>query len=185
MHQNSPFWAQRSKRFSGEGKGTPLPTTHRPRCAFNFVSCGHRWTRNPRRHTCTRSSVAVLTTATACCTVCTVSATSCCRSYRSFRRRPHEWWRERCFANFTGSARSPTHKVQAGDDRLQVSPWVGATVSGWRLCTGLFCGRPADRDGTWDRRTAGSWSFGEHELLLAPEISRSPALSSQSETRYL
>jgi len=40
------------------------------------------------RHSCTRSSAAVSTTATACCTV---SATSCCRSYRSFRTRPHEW----------------------------------------------------------------------------------------------
>ena len=28
------------------------------------------------------------------------------------------------------AARLPTHKVQAGDDGLQVSPWVGATVSG-------------------------------------------------------
>ena len=32
-------------------------------------------------------------------------------------------------------------------------------------------------------RTPGSWSFGEHELLLAPEISRSSVLSSG--TRYL
>ena len=73
----------------------------------NFVSCGHRWTRNPRRHSCTRLSAAVSTTATACCTV---SATSCCKSYRSFRTRPHEWWREqgsstispRYIVNFTG-----------------------------------------------------------------------------------
>jgi len=33
------------------------------------------------------------------------------------------------------------------------------------------------------RRTPGSWSFGEHRLLLAPEISRSSVLSSG--TRYL
>ena len=66
---------------------TTLPHCHTRACfnCVNFVSCGHRWTRNPRRHSCTRSWAAVSTTATACCTV---SATSCCTSYRSFRTRP-------------------------------------------------------------------------------------------------
>ena len=45
-----------------------------------------------------------------------------------------------CASRTSLAARPPTHSVQAGDDRLQVSPWVGATIPGWRLCTGLFCG---------------------------------------------
>ena len=49
--------------------------------------------------------------------------------------------------------------------------------------TTVYWSRLWPADVTWDRRTPGSWSFGEHELLLAPEISRSSALSSG--TRYL
>ena len=126
----------------------------------------------------------VSTTATACCTV---SATSCRRSYRSFRTRSHEWWREqgssiispRLFANFTGC---PSANALGSSWR-----WSSTSVSmGWRHSIWLTtvywsCLWPAD--GTWDRRTPGRWSFGEHELLFAPEISLSPALSSG--TRYL
>ena len=46
----------------------------------------------------------------------------------------------RFFANSTG-CRAPTHQVQVGDDSLQVSSRVGATVSSRRLCTGLVCGQ--------------------------------------------
>ena len=128
---------------------------------------------------CTPSSSAVSTTETACCMV---SATSCCRSYRSFRTRPHEWWREqvsltispRCFANFTGCSSA---------NALGSSWWWSSTsVSmGWRhriWLTTVYWSLLWPADCIWDRRTPGSWSFGEHELLLAPETSRSPALSS-------
>jgi len=151
---------------------------------YQTVPRYHRWTRNPRRHSCTRSSAAISTTATACCTV---SAMSCCRSYRSFRTRPHEWWREqgswtispRCFANFTG--------CQSANALGSSWRWSPTSVyMGWRhriWLTTVYWSLLWPADGTWDRRTPGSWSFGEHELLLAPEISRSPALSSG--TRYL
>jgi len=66
--------------------------------------------------------------------------------------------------------------------RLCFTQLTQSTISGWRLST-VYWSRLWPADGTWYRRTPGSWSFGEHGLLLAPEISLSPALSSG--TRYL
>ena len=120
---------------------------------------------------------AVLTTAIACCTV---SATSCCRSYRSFRmwpQPPHKWrWEQgsliispQCFVNFTGCLSANTL-------------WLSTSVSiGWRhriWMTTVYWYSLFPVDDTWDWWTSRSWSFGEYELLLAPEILLSPVLSS-------